>query len=133
MATANNVFAEKYDRDLRAHNKRIADHNRPSHAGIELVKRVLGSADSRFVSFERTANRRRESYTVYLMGTGFILRDGVRLVLRSEVGEGYDLLSEDWTLEVQFTKFGLRRRVAINDTVELAEYCDEVPYTDPFA
>ena len=133
MTVATSVFKEKYESDVRTRNKRVIDANRPSPTGLDCIKSVLGSADSRFISFERTSNVRQECFTVYLASTGFVLRDDVRLVLRREESREYEMSGECWTLEIQFKTFGLRRRVTIEDTVELAEYCVEVPATDDFA
>jgi hypothetical protein len=134
MATASaNLFAEKYLKDLGARNKRVADLNRPSHAGLDHIGRVLGSADSRFVSFERIGSTRKDVFQVTLVGTGFIVNDGVQLVLRREEGKEYEMSGEFWTLEVRFVRFGLRRRVTIENTVDLADFCCEIPAYDPFA
>ena len=132
MATAN-LFAEKYLKDLGAHNKRVENLNRPSHAGLDHIQHVLGSADSRFVSFERIGSTRKEEFRVYLYSTGFSLKDGYELVLRRDDSENYDMGAPFWVLEVRSTRFGIRRRTTVEDTVELAAFCSETPSLVSFA
>ena len=132
MATSTRAFADKYAKDLSAHNKRVDDSNRPSSAGLAHVELVLGSADASCVSFERTSSR-KEEFKVYLYNTGFSLKDGYELVLRRDDSENYDMGTPFWVLEVRSTRFGIPRRSTIEDTVELAVFCSETPSLVSFA